>query len=173
MEAPRSWYAVAPQLGGSQRGRVVVGGVDLDQREVRRVVVEALFWRGGRRWIPARLQQRPIRPRRRSHQNPAHGGVHCPDEAVSDALAHVQVAQQADLAAVMRDLDQGVQRELQVGVMVLSAGPMPIGASRRSSSRAARREVKCSQSSASAWRPSFAVPGHASRSPNSGASSKK
>jgi hypothetical protein len=43
METPRSWYAVAPQLGGSQRGRVVVGGVDLDQREVRRVVVEALF----------------------------------------------------------------------------------------------------------------------------------
>src|SRR5579859_1894320 len=40
----------------------------------------------------------------------------------SDAFAQVQVAQQTDLAAVVRNLPQGVQRELQVAFVGPIAG---------------------------------------------------
>lgn len=48
-----------------------------------------------------------------------------------------QVAQQADLAAVMCDLFQSVQRGFRQVSSAQPPGPMPIGANRRSSPRAA------------------------------------
>lgn len=46
-----------------------------------------------------------------------------PPPLESAAFAQVEVTQQADLAAVMRDLVEGVQRELQVTLIGPAAGP--------------------------------------------------
>ena len=102
VEAEPAGVRFRPGGRGLLSWQCVVGGVHLDQRELAGVEPQPLLRRAGLRRIPARLDQRLVRPRRRAYPDLSHtrslGSAPVPDARTRSRVARPACSSAAERA---------------------------------------------------------------------------